>query len=145
MKRLFFLLTVLAVSLSVFADEVTPKSIQLTDEERQFVNNNNRFALNLFQKARADESLLLSPLGITFDLGMLNNGADGITREEIDAVLGSEGVGGADAINAFCRKLLTESATLDETTRIAIANNIYVNSASGCYLLPAFVETVQQY
>ncbi|MBR6031957.1 MAG: serpin family protein [Bacteroidaceae bacterium] len=145
MKRLFFLLTVLAVSLSVFADEVTPKSIQLTDEERQFVNNNNRFALNLFQKARADESLLLSPLGITFDLGMLNNGADGITREEIDAVLGSEGVGGADAINAFCRKLLTESATLDETTRIAIANNIYVNSASGCYLLPAFVETAQQY
>ena len=150
---------------SAFADESNPKTIELTDSERQLVENNNRFALNLFSKVRESQlstlnslptrrlstygaqepSTLLSPLGITFDLGMLNNGADGITREEIDAVLGSANVGGADAINKFCKKLLAESGTLDETTRVAIANNIYVNTASGCELLPGFVETAAQY
>ena len=145
MKRLFVLLIVLMGSLSMFAEETESKSIELTDNERQLVENNNQFALNLFLKARGAESILLSPLSITIDLGMLNNGADGVTREEIDAVLGSQNVGGADVINQFCKKLLTESGGLDETTRIAIANNIYVNSASGCQLLPAFVETAQQY
>ena len=146
-------------SFSTFADETIP-GIELTDSERQLVQNNNQFALSLFGKVRNGQqttdngqpsmfngqcSMILSPLSITIDLGMLNNGADGVTRDEIDAVLGSEGVGGADALNAFCRKLLTESGTLDETTRVALANNIYVNSASGCQLLPAFVETAQQY
>ena len=145
MKRFFLLLAVLVTILSSFADETTPKTIELTPDERQLVENNNHFAFNLFSKARGDESLLLSPLSITIDLGMLNNGADGITREEIDAVLGSKDVGGADAINAFCRKLLSESGTLDEKTRVALANNIYVNSASGCELLPSFVETASQY
>ena len=135
----------MVASLSMFAGEAEPKGIELTDSERQLVENNNNFAINLFRKARTGESMLLSPLSITFDLGMLNNGADGITREEIDAVLGSGGVGGADAINKFCKKLLTESGTLDETTRVAIANNIYVNTAAGCQLKPAFVETASQY
>ena len=145
MKKLFFLLTVLTASLSAFAEENKPMEIELTNNERQLVENNNKFALNLFQKARTNESLLLSPLSITVDLGMLNNGADGITRDEIDAVLGSKDVGGADVINQFCRKLLDESGTLDERTKVAIANNIYVNTAAGYELLPAFVETASQY
>ena len=153
MKRLFLLLAVMTASFSTFAEDANPKTIELTDNERQLVKNNNHFALNLFSKVREQQlstlnsqlSTILSPLSITIDLGMLNNGADGITREEIDAVLGSSGMGGADAINAFCRKLLTESGTLDETTRVAIANNIYVNSSSGCQLLPSFVETAGQY
>ena len=152
MKRLFLLLTVVFASFPTFADETIP-GIELTDSERQLVQNNNQFALSLFSKVRdgqrttdnGQQSMILSPLGITIDLGMLNNGADGVTRDEIDAVLGSQGVGGADALNAFCRKLLSESGSLDETTRVALANNIYVNSASGCQLLPSFVETAQQY
>ena len=159
MKRLFLLLTILFVSFQTFADETIP-GIELTDSERQLVQNNNQFALSLFSKVRTTKaqgqevsplsgdlegSFIVSPLSITIDLGMLNNGADGVTRDEIDAVLGSQGVGGADALNAFCRKLLSESGSLDETTRVALANNIYVNSASGCQLLPAFVETAQQY
>ena len=149
MKKIILLLAVLVASLTAIAEEGEPKGIQLTDNERQLVENNNKFALNLFRKARAaqesQQSMLLSPLSITIDLGMLNNGADGITREEIDAMLGSKDVGGADVINQFCRKLLKESGTLDQTTRVAIANNIYVNNTSGCELLPAFVETAKEY
>lgn len=153
MKRLLLLPIVIFVSLAVFAEGTQPKHIELNAEEQQLVTKNNDFALNLFLKVREDQlsslnvqpSTILSPLSITFDLGMLDNGADGITREEIDAVLGSEGVGGADAINQFCCKLLTGCSGLDEKTRIAIANNIYVNKAMGCELLPDFVKAASQY
>ncbi|MBO7068217.1 MAG: serpin family protein [Bacteroidaceae bacterium] len=157
MKKYVLLLMFLAGSFTTFADGNEPKKIELTTQERQLVKNNNRFAYSLFGKIREKghsnspleevgrESFILSPLSITVDLGMLNNGADGITREEIDAVLGSTNVGGADAINAFCRKMLTESGTLDEKTSVAMANNIYVNTAQGCQLKSAFVETAKQY
>jgi len=153
MKRFFLLLIVLAASLSALYGEANPNTIELTDNEHQLVANNNRFAFSLFEKVRESQlstfnsqlSTVLSPLSITIDLGMLNNGADGITREEIDAVLGSQNVGGADAINALCRKLLKECGGLDEKTCVAIANNIYVNRASGCELLPDFVKTASQY
>ena len=132
---------------------VNAKIIGLTNQELQLVRNNNQFAYNIFSKVRESQlstlnsqpSTILSPLSITIDLGMLNNGADGVTREEIDAMLGSKDVGGADAVNAFCLKMLTESSTLDEKTRVAMANNIYVNTTAGCQLKAAFVETAKQY
>ena len=138
MKKFVFFITVMLWGF-------LPMSAQVTPAERQLVVNNNNFAFNLFREARGDESLLLSPLSITLDLGMLNNGADGITRDEIDAVLGSKDVGGAEVINQFCRKLLDESGKLDKMTRVAIANNIYVNTASGCQLLTDFTATASQY
>ena len=122
-----------------------PKEITLTTEERELVKSNNDFAFNLFRTARdKEESQLLSPLSITYALGMVNNGASGKTQEEINNVLGF-GEAGADAINAFCRKLITESADLDEETRVMIANNIYVNGGRGYTLMPQFVEKVANY
>ena len=152
MKRLFFLSIVLVASLLTFAEGSQPKGIELSADERQLVTNNNDFALNLFLKVREHQlsktpsfSTVLSPLSVTFDLAMLSNGADGITREEIDAVLGELPASGAGTLNQFCHKLLTQSGELDDMTRIAIANNIYVNTAMGCELLPEFVKTASQY
>lgn len=108
------------------AQEDGPKQIKLTQEEQQLVQKNNDFAFRLFQQARTDKSLLLSPLSITYALGMLNNGAAGKTQQEINDVLGF-GEAGADGINQFCRKMLTEAPGLDKETRVAIANNIYMN------------------
>lgn len=122
-----------------------PKEITLSKEERELVKANNDFAFNLFRTARdKEQSLLLSPLSVTYALGMVNNGATGKTREEINHVLGF-GDAGADAINAFCRKLITETATLDEETKVMISNNIYVNSSRGYRLMPDFVEKVAKY
>ena len=53
-----------------------PKQIELADGEQELINSNNDFAFNLFRKARDGKSMILSPLSITFALGMLNNGAD---------------------------------------------------------------------
>lgn len=145
MRKLTLLVAALLMAVVASAQENQPKQIKLTEEEQQMVQSNNDFAFRLFRQARTNDSQILSPLSITVDLGMLNNGADGITREEINAVLAGSNVSSADVINSFCRKLLNETATLDEKTRVAIANNIYVNTRMDCQLLPAFTEMANQY
>ena len=128
-KIVLMALSILMVSTS-FAQYGEPRTITLTDAERTLVEQNSDFAFNLFRKTRNTESHVISPLSITYALGMLNNGAEGITREEICQVLsGGRQAGYADVatMNAFCRKMLTESALLDEDTRVAIANTIYFN------------------
>lgn len=106
---------------------VKPEKVTLTRSEQQLVASSNAFSFNLFRKAQDNEkSQILSPLSITYALGMLNNGASGETQEQINKVLGF-GDTGADSINAFCRKMLTTAPLLDPQTKVMIANNIYVN------------------
>ena len=126
------------------SDFDAPKEIELADGEQELINSNNDFAFNLFRKARGEKSKILSPLSITFALGMLNNGADGQTLQEINQTLGF-GDAGADAINAFCQKMLKESNTLDEKTKALIANTIFVNEGLGCRLQEGFIDKANTY
>lgn len=121
-----------------------PKEIELMDSEKKLIASNNDFAFNLFRRARGENSNVLSPLSITYALGMLNNGADGQTLQEINQTLGF-GDADADAINAFCRKMLTEANTLDDQTKALIANTIFVNEGLGFRLQDGFVKTVNDY
>ena len=50
---------------------------------------------------------------------MLNNGAAGDTQAQINKVLGF-GETGAEGINAFCKKMLTEAPNLDKSTKVLI-------------------------
>ena len=118
--------------------------VSLTAEEKELVKGNNDFAFRLFRKARGDESCIMSPLSITYALGMMNNGAAGQTQKEICDVLGF-GDAGADGINQFCRKMLTEAPTLDEETTVEIANTIYVNSGAGYSLQQGFVDKAYEF
>ena len=118
-------------------EEVTPdeplsnedndrKDISLTRSETELVNSSNDFAFNLFRKVTSQKSEIVSPISITYALGMLDNGAAGETQAEINKVLGFEKAG-AGGINAFCRKMLTEAPKLDKLTKVMIANTIYTN------------------
>ena len=68
------------------------RSINLTDEQKTFVKKNRDFSFNLFrtvnQYAKKGNSILLSPISVTYMLGMLNDGADGQTAKEIASMLG---------------------------------------------------------
>ena len=65
------------------------RAISLTRAEEELVNSNNEFAFNLFRIAgprnpaardgSPEKSVILSPISITYALGMLNNGATGET------------------------------------------------------------------
>ena len=126
------------------SDFDAPKEIELAEGEQQLIESNNDFAFNLFRKARGDKSKILSPLSITFALGMLNNGADGQTLKEINETLGF-GEAGADAINAFCQKMLREANTLDDRTKALIANTIFVNEGLGYRLQEGFIDKANTY
>lgn len=121
-----------------------PKEIELTEGERQLIVGNNDFAFNLFRMARGNESCIMSPLSITYALGLLNNGAAGQTQQEINQVLGF-GETGADGINLFCHKMLTEAETLDSKTRSLIANTVFVNEGFGYRLQDDFTKKAHDY
>jgi len=121
------------------------KPIPLTRAEQELVNSNNDFAFNLFRMMNvtsANGSQIVSPISITYALGMLNNGAAGETQAQINKVLGFSEAG-AEGINAFCQKMLTEAPNLDQLTKVLIANNIYMNK--GYQLLPDFVSKAKLY
>ena len=116
--------------------------ISLTRTEQELVKGNNDFAFNLFRKVTSQKSEIVSPISITYALGMLNNGASGETQAEINKVLGF-GNTGADGINDFCRKMLTEAPCLDKLTKVMIANTIYMNK--GYQLKSDFVTKAKTY
>ena len=120
-----------------------PTTLELTRAEQEMVGSSNDFAFNLFREARDKErSQILSPISITYALGMLNNGAAGETQQEINKVLGFSETG-ANGINQFCYKMMQRAGSLDEQTKVLIADNIYMNK--GYELKPAFKETVKTF
>ena len=128
--------------------DVDPKDnplrlIELTRTERQLVESNNDFAFRLFrQSSDPQKDQIVSPISITYALGMLNNGAAGDTQAQINKVLGF-GDAGADGINAFCQKMLIEAPNLDKLTKVMIANTIYMNKDFS--LKPDFTKKANDY
>ena len=124
--------------------ERTP--IALSAEQQQMRDNNNEFAWRLFQtmqEQQGDVSTVLSPISVTYMLGMLNAGAAGTTRDEITATLGF----GSDptAVNEYCKTMIEGAPNVDPAATVRIANSINVNSAKGLSLLGAFVNDMKNY
>lgn len=116
---------------------ITGEDSPLTRSEETLVQKSNDFAFNLLRATATNgKNLILSPLSITYALGLLNNGATGQTQQEISQTLGY-GDAGTDEINDFCKKMLVKAAAIDTTVRVLIANNIFVNKQYE--LKPAFV------
>ena len=117
------------------------KTISLTQSQQQLVESNNDFAFNLMRQVYSDKkSQIVSPISITYALGMLNNGAAGETQQQINRVLGFSS---AAEVNDFCRKMLTEAPMLDKLTKVMIGNTIYMNK--DYVLKPAFKQTANDY
>ena len=107
--------------------------------------NNNAFACNLLRaiNRQSEGSFVVSPISVTFMLGMLNAGAEGMTRQEITDVIGLDGSVGE--INEFCRKMILDASQMDSTVTIKMANCIIANSARGIILKPEYDDEMQHY
>ena len=114
--------------------------VSLSDEEQTLVTSVNDLGFNMFSQVGANESILLSPLGMTYALGQINNGAAGKTREQINQVLGCNDTG-TDKVNSFCRKMLTEAPKLDKLATMEITNEFY--SPKIFPLKPAFMKVAK--
>ncbi len=116
--------------------------INLTDEEQTLVTSVNDLGFNMFRKVGSKESILLSPLGMTYALGLINNGAGGETRRQVNKVLGCDDSKAA-SINKFCHKMLTESSKLDRLIQMDITNEFF--SPQALKLKSTFAKVAADY
>ena len=98
----------------------------LSDSEREIVKKNNAFALNLYRQLSGMESKVVSPMSITYLMGMLANGANGNTQQEILKAIGCEGLNVLE-LNALYHGLMQSAGRLDKKTIVNIANYVAVN------------------
>ena len=113
--------------------------LTLSDAQRDIVNRNNVFALQLFNQVSDHSSKVVSPLSVAYLMGMLANGADGVSQQEILKAIGCEGIDIND-LNSLYQNILQTADRLDQQTTVSIANYIAVNKAYR--LRPQFVSTV---
>lgn len=114
----------------------------LSDAQRDIIENNNAFALNLFSQMKGFDSKVVSPMSVSYLMGMLANGADGQTRQEIMKAIGCEKVSLRD-LNEFYQMLITRANYFDKATTINIADYIALN----CHyqLKDGFASTMKNY
>jgi serpin B len=119
----------------------------LTISQDELLDNNNDFACNLFrtiyEQKQGDGSIVVSPISVSYVLGMLNEGASGKTRQQITDVL--ELNGSAQQINEYFKTMIHKVSRADSNITVQLANCIDVNSAMGISLIPQYKADMQQY
>ena len=120
------------------------KSIVLTDKQREYVKAGHKFDFNyIYEVAKqANGDWFVSPLGAQMMLGMMLNGANGETSEQIYDVLGY-GKNELSEVNEYVRTLLQQLPELDLWSDITIANAAILNSDRSNN--PSFKDAMQDY
>ena len=120
-----------------------PGTIKLTTAQQAQVENSNEFAWKFFKEVSKGEQqdVFVSPLSVTYALGMLANGAVGDTQKEILEGLEFRS-GKVDDINSLCHQLMIESPKLDKSTKVSIANAVVTNKNKP--LQPDFKNVVEK-
>ena len=131
-KKLKFLL-VLCISIVFIQCSDNPASPnkgisrELTIAEQRLVESDNKFGFNLFKKIieeEKDKNVFISPLSISMALGMTLNGADGSTREAMQATLEFQGLT-MQEVNESYKSLIELLTQLDPKVIFQIANSIW--------------------
>ncbi|MDE6561168.1 MAG: serpin family protein [Muribaculaceae bacterium] len=88
----------------------------------------NNFAINLFKKEFENnvENLCISPASVFYTLGMMANGDDGRSRDEILDILGyPKGEEGLQELNIFANALLRDATQFEGETQFGFTNSIW--------------------
>lgn len=128
-------------------EEEKTRTISLTDAQKSAVERNNDFAFNLYRTILQSEefkgkSNVVSPLSLTFALGMLNAGATGQTQSEIVKLLGFDG-SDSQAVNDLCSLLIQGAPTVDDAVVLKLANLVATDKT--VQLEPQFQQDVADY
>ena len=110
----------------------TPGGIILTEKQMLMADKNNLFALNLMRETSKTTSgnMVISPLSLAYMLGMINDGAGGITRQEITNALCFDGYD-TKTINDYFGNLMTNAPLADGQVDLSFANMLLSNTKTG--------------
>lgn len=103
--------------------------IEVSPEQSRTVERQNDFAFRLFKAASAqhDGNLAISPLGMSFAMSMVANGAEGKTLSEmLDAVGGGCTVEELNSLNSLLSERLPG---IDPLTTVRLANSMWANNS----------------
>ena len=118
--------------------------LKLSTKSTQLARQGNTFAFEFIDRvsdATADD-YIISPLSMQVLLGMILNGAQGATSDEICKVLGY-GAGEVDDVNTYCLAMLQQLPNLDKKTKLSFANALFVNQKYS--LLGNYKQTVGKF
>lgn len=116
---------------------------QLTADEQRVSRAANAFTLALFRglnQAQPDSNVFVSPLSVSFALGMAMNGAEDQTFDEMRQTLGFAGAT-LEEINRGYAGLMALESGLDPTTTFSIANSVWIRQ--GLPVKQPFIDQVR--
>ena len=98
-------------------EEMDEGYLVLSEAQQNIVKKNNDFAFRLYQQISGMDSEVVSPMSIAYLMGMLANGADGKTQQEILKAIGCEGVS-VKELNDCYKALMLSAGKLDKQTTV---------------------------
>ncbi len=146
------LLSILLVSLFVAGScedseplDKEPNKISLNKKAAEIIEADKAFGFELFREVYSlsdEDNIMISPLSVSYALGMTYNGAAGTTLDAFEEVLHFEGLTEQE-VNESYKDLMDQLVTLDDQVEFSIANSIWYRQ--GFEVLAEFIETNQEY
>jgi serine protease inhibitor len=118
--------------------ELNLKSAEIIEADKAFGFELLREVYNLSEK----DNLMISPLSVSYALGMTYNGAAGTTLEAFRDVLHFDDLTDQQ-VNVTYKDLMGQLVTLDDNVEFSIANSIWYRL--GFDVLAEFIATNQEY
>jgi serpin B len=135
-RKIWLGVLICAAGLPAFAD--------LAADQAKLAGANTAFGFDLFRqivREQPNANVFISPFSVSTVLQMIENGAAGATKQEMEHVLHTDGLP-ADALNAAC-KSLNQLLNAQTNVTLELANAIWYQQ--GIPLKPAFVSANQEF
>ena len=90
----------------------TEENYELNEEQQILVRNGNDFSIKFFKRIAEEEgekNVFVSTIGMFYSLNIINNGASGLTRQEICNALNIDTTD-VESVNKLCRRLMIGQA-----------------------------------
>lgn len=148
MKILTLLILLALLFVACAQEPVNPPVTNLTPSEKsaQIIAADNRFGFELLNKVSASagdqQNLMISPMSVSLALGMLYNGAEGNTRQQMQDMLHKSGLS-ADDVNQSYKDLVSGFESHDPKVELSIANAIFYRD--DFEVKDSFISTNQNY
>lgn len=152
MKVIYPFLIVFIISGGLFSSceksgsiEKTSPKIELHNKSAEIIKADKAFGFELFRQVyqyTEDDNIMISPLSVSYALGMTYNGAANSTLEAFKNVL-HFGDLTEEEVNESYKDLMGQLVALDNQVEFSIANSIWYRTEF--YVLSEFIETNKDY
>jgi serpin B len=141
-----FLILMITGSCDIIGTGDTPPTpVKLNFKAAEIIEADQQFAFDLFSEVNAlseEENIMISPLSVSYALGMTYNGAAGTTQDAFEEVLHFQGLTKQE-VNESYKDLMGQLVTLDKQVEFSIANSIWYRL--GASVLDSFINTNREY